>query len=83
MTLQEKRIEKDYEVNYPDVDEYTKEEILAFEKEVLGIYVSGHPLEDYKEKIQKNVSSYSMILLLMMRTISLRLRMEVDKLLAE
>jgi len=50
---------KDYEVNYPDVDEYTKEEILAFEKEVLGIYVSGHPLEDYKEKIQKNVSSYS------------------------
>ena len=28
----------------------TKEDLLAFEKEVLGIYISGHPLEEYEEK---------------------------------
>ena len=50
---------KEYEIDFPDVEEYSKEEILAFEKEVLGIYVSGHPLDDYKEKIDKNVTSYS------------------------
>lgn len=50
---------KEYEFNLPDVEEYSKEEILAFEKEVLGIYVSGHPLDDYKEKIEKNVTGYS------------------------
>jgi DNA polymerase-3 subunit alpha len=49
----------EYEINLPDVEEYSKEEILAFEKEVLGIYVSGHPLEDYMEKISKNVTGYS------------------------
>ena len=38
---------KDYIISMPDVGEYTKEMKLAFEKEVLGIYVSGHPLEDY------------------------------------
>ena len=31
----------------PDAEDYTKEEKLAFEKQVLGVYVSGHPLEDY------------------------------------
>lgn len=50
---------KEYETGFPDVAEYSKEEILAFEKEVLGIYVSGHPLDDYKDKIDKNVSAYS------------------------
>lgn len=50
---------QDYELNLPDVAEYKKEEILAFEKEVLGIYVSGHPLENYIEKIKKNVTNYS------------------------
>ena len=41
------------------MEEYTKEELLAFEKEVLGIYVSGHPLEDYQDTINKNVTAYS------------------------
>lgn len=49
----------EYEFNYPNVEEYSKEELLAFEKEVLGIYVSGHPLDDYKEKINKNVTGFS------------------------
>lgn len=32
---------KEYEIRLPDVGEYEKEQLLAFEKEVLGIYVSG------------------------------------------
>jgi DNA polymerase III subunit alpha len=38
----------EFRIHYPDVGEYKKEMKLAFEKEVLGIYVSGHPLEDYE-----------------------------------
>ena len=38
-----------YEIRLPDVGEYSKDMKLAFEKEVLGIYVSGHPLEEYQE----------------------------------
>ncbi len=38
---------EDFEVSLPDVGEYTKEEILTMEKEVLSIYISGHPLESY------------------------------------
>ena len=50
---------REYELRLPDVEEYGNEEILAFEKEVLGIYVSGHPLEDYLDTINKNVTGYS------------------------
>ncbi len=39
-------VQGDFRVRYPDVGEYEKGMKLAFEKEVLGIYVSGHPLED-------------------------------------
>lgn len=46
-----------YEIKLPDIAEYTKEEKLAFEKEVLGVYVSGHPLEEYEEKWRKNISA--------------------------
>ncbi len=45
-----------FQDTYPDVGEYTKEEILAFEKEVLGIYVSGHPLESYNSLMNKNIT---------------------------
>ena len=38
---------EDFEVKMPDVGEYSKEMLLAFEKEVLGIYISGHPMEEY------------------------------------
>lgn len=40
----------------PDVGEYARETYLGFEKEVLGIYISGHPLEEYEEKLKKNVT---------------------------
>ncbi|MCI8771237.1 MAG: DNA polymerase III subunit alpha [Lachnospiraceae bacterium] len=46
-------------VAFPEVGEYDKEEYLNFEKEVLGIYVSGHPLEDYLGLMQKNCTRTS------------------------
>jgi len=48
---------KSYEIQLPKMSEYTKEELLSFEKEVLGIYVSGHPLEEYEERWKKNVTA--------------------------
>lgn len=41
----------------PPVDEYDKETILQMEKEVLGIYISGHPLDDVKDIWKRNVSA--------------------------
>ncbi len=38
---------EEFEIALPNVGEYSKEELLTMEKEVLGIYVSGHPLESY------------------------------------
>ena len=46
-----------YEIHMPDVEEYPKEAKLAFEKEVLGIYISGHPLEEYETCWRKNISA--------------------------
>jgi len=51
---------EDFDVKLPDVGEYTKETMLAFEKEVLGIYVSGHPLEEYEALWRKNISVTTM-----------------------
>ena len=48
---------EDFEVKMPDVGEYSKEMKLAFEKEVLGIYISGHPLEEYQEMWHKNITN--------------------------
>ncbi len=49
-----------FEVKMPDIEDYKKEEKLAFEKQVLGVYVSGHPLEDYLDLIQKQADATSM-----------------------
>lgn len=48
--------EKPTEV-FPDCGEFSKEEMLNFEKEVLGIYVSGHPLEADYDLLQKQVTA--------------------------
>lgn len=47
------------DITYPKVAEYDREDLLAFEKEVLGIYISGHPLEDYVGLMQKNCTCTS------------------------
>ena len=46
-----------YEIPLPNVGEYGKEEKLALEKEVLGIYISGHPLEEQEECWRKNITA--------------------------
>ncbi len=47
---------KEFDIALPDVGEYEKEMFLAYEKEVLGVYLSGHPMEDYEEKWRKKIS---------------------------
>ena len=48
---------KAYEVNYPDVGEFSRELVLSFEKEVLGIYLSGHPLEEYEQLWRSRITA--------------------------
>jgi len=51
---------KDFAVHYPEVPEFDKELLLGFEKEVLGIYLSGHPLEDYLDKMKSNITAQAL-----------------------
>lgn len=44
----------------PNIKEFTKKEMLAMEKEMLGIYISGHPLDDYKDFLSKFISTTSL-----------------------
>ena len=46
----------DFDIPMPPVGEYEKETKLAFEKEVLGVYLTGHPMEEYEEKWRKSIS---------------------------
>ena len=48
---------KDFEIQMPAMEEYEKELLLNFEKEVLGIYLSGHPLESYRDVMEKTISA--------------------------
>ncbi len=60
MTLFDFAMEEDkkqYQISMPDVQEYPKAELLAFEKEVLGIYVSGHPMDEYLDVWKKSVTA--------------------------
>lgn len=47
---------KQFEIRLPNCGEFSREEMLAMEKEVLGIYVSGHPLQEYEAKWRKNIT---------------------------
>ncbi len=42
-----------FEITLPNVGEFNKELLLTFEKEVLGVYISGHPLESYQSLLKK------------------------------
>lgn len=46
-----------YQITFPDVGEFQKEDLLAFEKETLGIYVSGHPLEAYEATWKNHITA--------------------------
>jgi DNA polymerase-3 subunit alpha len=69
-------------VKYPDVEEYGKQEKLAMEKSVLGIYVSGHPLLDYTDIIEKNITASSGDFLIDEETGSAKVRDQVNYILA-
>ncbi len=44
---------KENKDNLPDLKEFPKNILLAMEKEIVGIYISGHPLEAYESKLEK------------------------------
>ncbi len=46
----------EFDTQMPDVGEYEKETRLSFEKEVLGVYLSGHPMEEYEERWRKGIT---------------------------
>lgn len=48
-----------FKIKYPDVEEYAKEDLLAKEKEMLGIYISGHPLDEYMDIVDSQVTAKS------------------------
>lgn len=45
------------QITYPEIKEFNKKYILTMEKEMTGIYLSGHPLDDY-ERTLKNTTSH-------------------------
>ena len=57
MDLLSEEDQETFQIHYPDVGEYEKEQLLAMEKEVLGIYVSGHPLDDDMEMLERNTNA--------------------------
>ncbi len=48
-----------FRIRIPEVAEYSKEDLLAFEKEVLGFYISGHPLEEYERQWRNGITHVS------------------------
>ncbi len=46
-----------YQITMPDVEEFPREELLAFEKEMLGVYVSGHPMDEYLNVWKNNITA--------------------------
>ena len=51
---------KEFRTDLPNLPEFEKELLLSFEKEVLGIYISGHPLDDFKSLMKKNCTASSL-----------------------
>lgn len=55
--IADEETKEDFEIKLPNVSEYKKSELLAFEKEVIGVYVSGHPLEEFMPKWKKHITN--------------------------
>ena len=45
-----------FQVDYPDVPEFSKDIILSGEKQMLGLYISGHPLDNVRELLEKQTN---------------------------
>lgn len=50
---------EELKISFPNMEEFDKEMLLAFEKELMGVYVSGHPLDDYISLLETNVTSHA------------------------
>lgn len=57
--IADEETKEDFEIKLPNVGEYKKSDLLAFEKEVIGVYVSGHPMEEFLSKWKKNATNIS------------------------
>ena len=59
---QEKKEMQELKYTYKIAPEYSEKELLSMEKEMLGLYISGHPLEELREEIEKqtNINTYQM-----------------------
>ena len=55
----ENEIEK-MKYTYTTLKEYSEKELLSMEKEMIGLYISGHPLEKYRKEIEKQTTINSM-----------------------
>lgn len=40
-------------IQIPDIEEYTRAELMAMEKETAGLYLSGHPMDEYRERVRR------------------------------
>lgn len=49
------------DVEYPNIKEYTNQAKLKFEKQVVGVYVSGHPLDTHLDRMKEFNFNSSMI----------------------
>ncbi|MBQ0042942.1 MAG: DNA polymerase III subunit alpha [Lachnospiraceae bacterium] len=54
--LVSEEVKEEMEEKLPDVGEYEKDLLLSFEKEVLGVYVSGHPLQQFESVWTKHIT---------------------------
>lgn len=43
--------------NIPNIKEFPKKDLLAMEKEMMGVYLSGHPLSEYEEVLERNTTT--------------------------
>ena len=44
------------EINYPNINEFSKNNLLAMEKEMTGMYLTGHPLDEYTQSLKMYTS---------------------------
>ncbi len=58
--IADEEVKSAFEIKMPNVEEFPKEMLLTFEKEVLGVYISGHPLEEYAQMMEKNTTARSL-----------------------
>ncbi len=57
--IADEETKESYKVRMPDCGEFDKDQMLEFEKEIIGIYVSGHPLDQLEDKWKSHITNIS------------------------